>query len=86
MACRQKTKKLETEKMNRKTENHIGHQIRKTACVVAEKWNSNAKKGKNCNLRQTTKSKDWSFSLQKLKSQPKLKPKTQKKTFLGLLS
>ena len=76
---RRRNRKLNS--MNRKTENHIGHQVRKTSCVVAENRKPNAEKGNNCNLRQTTKLKDRSFSLQKLKSQPEISPKPNIKLF-----
>lgn len=76
---RRRNRKLNS--INRKTENHIGHQIRKTSCVVAENRKPNAVKGNNCNLRQTTKLKDRSFLLQKLKSQPEISPKPKIKLF-----
>ena len=61
----------------RKTENHIGYQIRKTVCILAENRKPNAKKRKNRKPQHTPKPKNRSFSVQKPKNRSKKWPKPQ---------
>ena len=71
------TRDQRNRKPNKKTENHIGYQIRKTACIFGENRKPNAKKRKNRKPQQTPKPKNRSFSVQKPKNRSKKWPKLQ---------